>query len=109
MPDNNNDLHNRLTVLNQTIGLRENTQPTNPTNLPCDYTIKMYDQLPDGWDGFELQVVINGVPTNYTMTTGSAFDQPFAGVISTTTNRSYCRYFFRKTLRIKPGTTSTKA
>ena len=36
MPDNNNDLHNRLTVLSQTIGLRENTQPTNPTNAQVD-------------------------------------------------------------------------
>ena len=36
MPDNNKDLHNRLTVLNQTIGLRENTQPTNPTNAQVD-------------------------------------------------------------------------
>ena len=32
MPDNNNDLQNRLTVLNQTIGLRQNTQPANPNN-----------------------------------------------------------------------------
>ncbi len=36
MPDNNNDLHNRLTVLSQTIGLRQNTQPTNPTNAQVD-------------------------------------------------------------------------
>ena len=36
MPDNNNDLQNRLTVLNQTIGLRENTQPTNPNNTDVD-------------------------------------------------------------------------
>ena len=36
MPDNNNDLHNRLTVLSQTIGLRQNTQPTNPTNTQVD-------------------------------------------------------------------------
>ena len=36
MPDNNNDLQNRLTVLNQTIGLRENTQPTNPNNTAVD-------------------------------------------------------------------------
>jgi hypothetical protein len=36
MPDNNNDLQNRLTVLNQTIGLRQNTQPTNPNNTDVD-------------------------------------------------------------------------
>ena len=36
MPDNNNDLNNRLMVLSQTIGLRENTQPTNPTNTQVD-------------------------------------------------------------------------
>ena len=36
MPDNNNDLQNRLTVLNQTIGLRENTQPTTPNNNQVD-------------------------------------------------------------------------
>jgi len=36
MPDNNNDLRNRLTVLNQTIGLRQNTQPTNPNNTAVD-------------------------------------------------------------------------
>ena len=36
MPDNNNDLHNRLTVLSQTIGLSQNTQPTNPTNTQVD-------------------------------------------------------------------------
>ena len=36
MPDNNYDLHNRLTVLSQTIGLRQNTQPTNPTNTAVD-------------------------------------------------------------------------
>jgi hypothetical protein len=36
MPDNNNDLQNRLTVLNQTIGLRQNTQPTNPNNTAVD-------------------------------------------------------------------------
>ena len=35
MPDNN-DLNNRLTVLNQMIGLRPNTQPTNPTNTQVD-------------------------------------------------------------------------
>ena len=33
MPDDNNDLERRLTVLSETMGLRrrENTQPTNPT------------------------------------------------------------------------------
>ena len=36
MPDNNNDLNNRLMVLSQTIGLRENTQPTNPNNTAVD-------------------------------------------------------------------------
>ena len=36
MPDNNNDLQNRLTVLNQTIGLRQNTQPANPNNTAVD-------------------------------------------------------------------------
>ena len=36
MSDNNNDLQNRLTVLNQTIGLRQNTQPTNPNNTDVD-------------------------------------------------------------------------
>ena len=36
MPDNNNDLNNRLMVLSQTIGLRENIQPTNPNNTAVD-------------------------------------------------------------------------
>ena len=36
MPDNNNDLNNRLMVLSQTIGLRQNTQPTNPNNTDVD-------------------------------------------------------------------------
>ncbi len=36
MPDNNNDLHNRITVLSQTICFRQNTQPTNPTNTQVD-------------------------------------------------------------------------
>ena len=36
MPDDNNDLERRLTVLSETMGLRrsDNTQPANPTAQP---------------------------------------------------------------------------
>lgn len=37
----------------------------------CDYTLVMHDSFGDGWNGgANLQVVINGVPTTYTMPTG---------------------------------------
>ncbi|PCI94099.1 MAG: hypothetical protein COB15_15000 [Flavobacteriales bacterium] len=57
-----------------------NAQPTNPGAVPCDYTIRMYDDFGDGWNGFEVEVIINGTSIgNFTFTTGS-LDSAFFSV-----------------------------
>ncbi|MFT7156632.1 MAG: gliding motility-associated-like protein [Parvicella sp.] len=38
----------------------------------CDYTINMFDTFGDGWNGFSIEVILDGVSQgNYTMPTGS--------------------------------------
>lgn len=56
-----------------------NAQPTTPGNLPCDYTINMFDDLGDGWNGFEVEIVINGVSLGtFGMPNGSTASQTFS-------------------------------
>ena len=39
---------------------------------PCNYTIDMFDTFGDGWNGFEVEVIINGVSIGtFTFTAGS--------------------------------------
>jgi len=39
-----------------------NAQPVGAANVPCDYTIEMFDTFGDGWNGFGVEIVINGIP-----------------------------------------------
>src|SRR5690606_10451297 len=33
----------------------------------CDYTLDLQDSYGDGWNGNTITILINGVPTNYTV------------------------------------------
>lgn len=42
-----------------------------PPALPCDWTLELYDSFGDGWNGgANLQFVINGISTTYSMPPG---------------------------------------
>ncbi|MCB9198401.1 MAG: hypothetical protein H6600_08080, partial [Flavobacteriales bacterium] len=43
----------------------------------CTYTIDMTDTWGDGWNGNQLEVSINGVATNYTLSSGASGTQTF--------------------------------
>ncbi len=44
----------------------------------CNYTINMYDTFGDGWNGFSIDVFVNGVNIgNFTFTTGSTSSATF--------------------------------
>ncbi|CAG5086347.1 T9SS type A sorting domain-containing protein [Parvicella tangerina] len=43
----------------------------------CTWTLDMTDSWGDGWNGNEIEVSINGVPTNYTLSGGSSGSQGF--------------------------------
>lgn len=45
-----------------------------PPPPPCDYELELYDSFGDGWDGASVDIFINGIPTNYTIPTGSQSD-----------------------------------
>lgn len=42
------------------------------TDPPGDYTIQMNDSYGDGWNGAAIRVVVDGVPTDYTLDDGSS-------------------------------------
>lgn len=41
------------------------------TGTTCNWTFQFFDSWGDGWNGASMTVTINGVPTNYTMATGT--------------------------------------
>ncbi len=56
-----------------------NAQPINAAPVPCDYTIDMFDTFGDGWNGFGVEVVINGVSVGiFSFNTGSNFSDVFS-------------------------------
>ena len=60
-------------------------------NSQCDYTINMQDSWGDGWNGASIDVDVNGVNTNVTLTGGSAGTQTvsaFTGDVVTFTFNS---------------------
>lgn len=45
----------------------------NATPFPsCDYTLNMQDNFANGWNGGQLEVIVDGVSTIYTMETGAS-------------------------------------
>lgn len=44
----------------------------------CSYDLLLEDTFGDGWNGNDMTVTINGVPTNYTLATGAALTFPLS-------------------------------
>ena len=56
-----------------------NATSVNAALVPCDYTIDMFDSFGDGWNGFSIQVVINGISVgSFTFNNGSTFSSVFS-------------------------------
>jgi gliding motility-associated-like protein len=43
----------------------------NGLNACCDYTLDLVDTFGDGWNGNTITITVNGVPTDYTVPTGT--------------------------------------
>ena len=54
-----------------TIQLQGGVANTPPPLPACDFTIDLEDTFGDGWNGASIDLIINGVSTNYGMTAGT--------------------------------------
>lgn len=45
--------------------------PGGSLSAGCDYTLDLVDTFGDGWNGNTITIWVNGVPTNYTVPTGT--------------------------------------
>jgi gliding motility-associated-like protein len=46
----------------------------NSAGAPCDWTFHFEDTFGDGWNGASMTVTVNGVPTSYTLNSGTDID-----------------------------------
>lgn len=63
----------RESTLNGTASIcagRTDTPPVNP-GVSCYFTLRMLDSGGDGWNGSYVTVTVGGVPTNYTINSGT--------------------------------------
>ncbi|HRW88553.1 MAG TPA: PKD domain-containing protein, partial [Flavobacteriales bacterium] len=49
-----------------------NAQASGGLSTNCTYTLEQFDSYGDGWNGGQLTITVDGVPTSYTLSNGSS-------------------------------------